>query len=1043
MKDVVTVRIESPAFEADAVRIAEITGTESISRLFELTLRLTALDPGALDEAKLMTSEVELVFERTDDTTLVVTEERRIGGIISTLQDRVLTETEHREVIATFVPRAWQTTLTRTTDIFMDMTIPEIVQKKLESGAGLGSVDVEMRLEANYPKREFVVQYKESDYAFICRLTEDLGIHFCFEKKGDRDVIVFGDANAAFKPAVPESVPFRKRGETIGVHEIEIVRRRVPRSFQARDYNYRNPSMDLLGEAMVPSLGSAGLVDEFGPHAKDGSEVTRYAQLRAEESSTRHLTFEGSSDLPGLRAGSVVKVEGHSTGDLELVIVEVEHHARQGAYGAAAADESYRNTFKAILHGTTFRPPLRTPKPIVHGVVTGIVQSASATDFGAVDEEGRYRVGFMYDTVTSREEGKASRPLRMTQPSAGAGRGFHQPLKAGTEVMVICLNGDPDRPMIVGAVPNPQTPSPVTSSNAEKSTWKTNVNQVEIDDNEPRINLTVDNSTHVIQIGAPHAPELGVYIASEENLTAKAKKVYTTVTKMKSSFTFKKLGTASADIVGAAGVPNPLSTWDNIVNAAKATADFASALGGMADAVEKEIQSMRSEVGAAKAAADKKLADKQKAVQKELAKQAAEDPKVLVDQKGGNARYETPEEAKERKYEGQLDDPKNEHLKQELADDAHEAAEAKKEFDETLLHVGEEADGLIEDGKELYGEIEEKVEKGLELYEEHKDKIAKVGEKIEEGVDWVRKKSETAQAIIAKAGQAKDFVKKQLERPKVKELISKLSGIFHKAAVQAADATVKATQKLSHAIPKASGQRRGDSVGDFASPHNIQMSRHSASLYGFKNTFVYGGTNMTMSSAGTTSVLARKKVDVKSTKQVEIASKEIFISAKEELDAWSGKHVKLVAHSSKEVPLPGGFSMLFHSKEGVRMESTDKNIDLKAKTGIVIKSETEGFQVRVKKGMAFLAEEEQITVMAQKKDISVSAKLGVKIEGSKENVTVEATAKNVEITAGKLAKIKSKTGEWTTEGDLKLNGKSFAVKASGSAKVNGSKIHLG
>ncbi|MCI5120342.1 MAG: hypothetical protein D3908_03940, partial [Candidatus Electrothrix sp. AUS4] len=66
-------------------------------------------------------------------------------------------------------------------------------------------------------------------------------------------------------------------------------------------------------------------------------------------------------------------------------------------------------------------------------------------------------------------EGKASRWVRMAQPYAGADYGMHFPLHKGTEVLLTFVDGDPDRPIIAGAVPNPETGSPVTGGNQTQS----------------------------------------------------------------------------------------------------------------------------------------------------------------------------------------------------------------------------------------------------------------------------------------------------------------------------------------------------------------------------------------------------------------------------------------------------------------------------------------------------------------------------------------------------------------------------------------------
>ena len=61
--------------------------------------------------------------------------------------------------------------------------------------------------------------------------------------------------------------------------------------------------------------------------------------------------------------------------------------------------------------------------------------------------------------------------------------GMHFPLRAGVEVALTFVDGDPDRPVIVGTVPNPLTMSPVTSDNATKNVIRTGGgNEIDIDD---------------------------------------------------------------------------------------------------------------------------------------------------------------------------------------------------------------------------------------------------------------------------------------------------------------------------------------------------------------------------------------------------------------------------------------------------------------------------------------------------------------------------------------------------------------------------------
>ena len=61
----------------------------------------------------------------------------------------------------------------------------------------------------------------------------------------------------------------------------------------------------------------------------------------------------------------------------------------------------------------------------------------------------------------------------MAQPSVGRDYGMHMPLRAGTEVAVAFVAGDPDRPISVGALPNATTPSVVGGKDSNLSRIKT------------------------------------------------------------------------------------------------------------------------------------------------------------------------------------------------------------------------------------------------------------------------------------------------------------------------------------------------------------------------------------------------------------------------------------------------------------------------------------------------------------------------------------------------------------------------------------------
>ena len=330
--------------------------------------------------------------------------------------------------------------------------------------------EVEMRLRGTYAPRDFVVQYKESDLAFVSRLAEHLGISFYFHHGDATDTMVFTDDAGGFQQVDgAEAVSYRVHVADATVSGLTSTRRVVPAYYAVRDYNYRNPTVDITGEHELSGAFVGGVV-EYGTHHKTPDEARTMAEVRAQERFAGQLVYRGRSGIPALSAGMRVTVTDHpDKGSLDLLITEVEHDARQ-IVGARSQDEApgYTNTFRAVPADRTYRPPRVTPRPRIAGLVTGIVDpgpTGPGSRHAQVDEQGSYLVRFLFDTTPPGER-PISRRVRMVQNHAGENYGTHFPLHPGVEVVVGFVDGDPDRPLIVGAVPNPMKPSPVTQAEA-------------------------------------------------------------------------------------------------------------------------------------------------------------------------------------------------------------------------------------------------------------------------------------------------------------------------------------------------------------------------------------------------------------------------------------------------------------------------------------------------------------------------------------------------------------------------------------------------
>lgn len=458
--EVLEVQIDSKSFSCDRLRVHELSGKEAISKLFRFDVGVVAVDhdsSGPTAEAMAGAS-VTLTFVRAG------IELRRIHGMISEVHDTFTSEAGHRGFRLVVVPLAFRLTLIETSDIFMRLTVPQILKRKFDLVRLTD--EMELRLIGAYPEHEFVVQFNEPDLSFASRLAEHCGISFYFDHSGVRDKIIFTDHAAGFGVDDElKEIGYRARGEKRDVFELSAATKLVPGYYAVRDHNYRTPQVDLTSDHQL-AVGTSGGVIEYGGHFKTPDEGAALARVRAEERQSAQRVYTGRSDIPGLAAGIAYTLEGHPDLDSpRLLVTEIEHEGTFVVGGEGPGRKpGYVNTFRAIPAERTFRPARTSPKPQMSGLITGVIEPgpSGSQHLGAMDDQGRYVVRFLFDT-TAPGERQASRPVRMLQQHAGENYGTHFPLRAGTEVLIGFVNGDPDRPVIVGAVPNPHKPSPVTN----------------------------------------------------------------------------------------------------------------------------------------------------------------------------------------------------------------------------------------------------------------------------------------------------------------------------------------------------------------------------------------------------------------------------------------------------------------------------------------------------------------------------------------------------------------------------------------------------
>ncbi len=452
--------------------VVRFEGTEAISDMFHFDVLVTTVDHD-IRLADVVGKNATFTIQPAEGTP------RYVSGIVARfrhVEDGKNVSVYH----ATLVPKVWRLRNRKDSRIFQELTVPDILKKVLE-GAGLSGKEFRLALSTEYSPREYCVQYRESDMDFISRLAEEEGICYFFEHTDSSHVLVFADAKDASVPITsPDTIAFRAtlgamaRSESIS--RFSCTEEVQPGKVTLSDYNFKKPGLSLVSNKSGSLDSDLEVYDYPGEYDLPG-DGSALAQVRLEEWQARRVIADGESGCIRLTPGYLFTLSDRARDDenREYLITRVVHKGSQPQMGEAATGDTmgYSNTFQCIPSDVPYRPERRTQRPAIKGVQTAIVTGPDGEEVHT-DEHGRVKVHFHWDRVGAMDD-KSSCWVRVSQIWAGAGWGAMWIPRIGHEVVVDFIEGDPDRPLIVGRVYHganvPPYPLPAEKT---KSTIKSN-----------------------------------------------------------------------------------------------------------------------------------------------------------------------------------------------------------------------------------------------------------------------------------------------------------------------------------------------------------------------------------------------------------------------------------------------------------------------------------------------------------------------------------------------------------------------------------------
>ncbi|KOQ84725.1 type VI secretion system Vgr family protein, partial [Pluralibacter gergoviae] len=446
--------------------VEEFSGREFMSELYHYTVLFTSTDLNIspvqmLNKPATLTMGTGPLMALSGQKVVpgVVTHFKRIGGSRDQAKYQITLEPFLSLLRNQF----------RTHRFFVNKSVTDVVEEVLRDH-GLKEWEYHFVLKADYPVREQINQYRESDLAFIERLLSEVGIFYFFtlHPETQTEVVNFGDKQSAwqFDKILPLSSPSGENDNGVSsVWGIDVRHNVIERSVTANDYNHREAQKILLSAPADMTYGEGegvtyGDVYHYrARHLETGAKITPAAETGNFLARLEHERFlSGQTTVTGYSTDATLSPAQVLTISEVAVPPTLPSGAENGIIITsvgymASRKEALIVMWEGMPYSETrcWRPPAR-PRPVISGTLTARVTSAKSNDIYAwQDASGMYRVKFDADR-DGKSQGQESMPVRLAKPYGGDVYGFHFPLIQGTEVAIAFHEGDPDRPYIAHAM---------------------------------------------------------------------------------------------------------------------------------------------------------------------------------------------------------------------------------------------------------------------------------------------------------------------------------------------------------------------------------------------------------------------------------------------------------------------------------------------------------------------------------------------------------------------------------------------------------------
>lgn len=436
-------------YQAATLHAIALTAHEKLSQPFEIDLTVVSTER-SIDPNVLLHQPVAVTARRINGI------DRFFHGLISSVSTVGAPERDRRKYELKVVPRLWFMSQAVDCRIFQQKTAVEILGT-LFSDHGVSPVD--FRIFGTQPIREYTTQYNETDLDFAHRLLQEAGYFYFFEHTRSDHKLVITDTNEAFKPMAAPQHRVAYAGNNVDVfNDWKTSLATTFGHIRLQDYNPKTPAAPVRGQqaTALPTAGSSRRdVFRWPAMTLQNDVAADRARFRMEAAEALAGLRSGHGSNPNLCPGFrfVLATDPFSGKErIDHVVHSTTHRAFDDTWIAGGSRTSWDTDFTCLLQSTPWREEFSVARPAMTGIFSAVVLTEEGEEIHA-DELARVKVRPLFDY---RKDTVASMAIWVRILNAWSGKhwGWQHLPRAGTEVGLSFMNGDPDNPVLVGCFYN-------------------------------------------------------------------------------------------------------------------------------------------------------------------------------------------------------------------------------------------------------------------------------------------------------------------------------------------------------------------------------------------------------------------------------------------------------------------------------------------------------------------------------------------------------------------------------------------------------------